>query len=162
MFVEAMGRERLFALLGGLPSRVNALVAPLSEAQLIWRPQRDEWSIKEVLCHLRDAEEIGGLRMRRIVTEERPFLPAFDQDAYARDRRYQEELTPTILPRYVEHRLGVLGLLREAPLEAWSRQGVHEEDGPVTLQEMAQRRADHDLGHLEQLRRLKEAALRAL
>src|SRR4051812_7531792 len=45
----------------------------------------ENWSVVEVLCHLRDAEARGLERMRAMRDENLPFLPAFDQDAWARD-----------------------------------------------------------------------------
>ena len=151
----------MIAVLGGIPSKVYTLIAPLSEAQLAWRPAEGEWSIKEVLCHLRDAAEVYGLRMQRIATEDNPFLPGYDQEAYARDRKYQEEIVPSVIMVFTEHRLATHTLLRKLPPEAWARTGVHEEAGPMTLEQMAERTVNHELEHLTHLRRLKEQALAA-
>src|SRR3990172_8420662 len=128
-----MERERIIALAAGFPSKVYAVVAPLSEEQLRWRPGGGEWSAKEVLGHLRDTAEVHSLRMQRIAAEDNPFLPSFDQEAYARDRKYQEDITPNVLLKYIEQRGEVLAFVRGLPQEAWSRPGTHEEDGAVTL-----------------------------
>ena len=150
-----MERERIIALLAGTPSKVYAVVAPLSEEQLRWRPNGDEWSAKEVLCHLRDTAEVHSLRMQRIAAEDNPFLPSFDQEAYARDRKYQEDITPTVLLKYIEQRGDILAFVRGLSQEAWSRPGAHEEDGAVTLQQIAERMVGHESEHLGQLRRLR-------
>ncbi|MBI2886809.1 MAG: DinB family protein [Chloroflexi bacterium] len=157
-----MDTQRMIPILGGMPSKVYGLVAQLTEAQLAWRPAENEWSIKEVLCHLRDAAEVYGLRLRRIAMEENPFLPAFDQDAYARDRDYQAEIAPAALMTYAQHRQATCDLLRALPQEGWSRAGVHEEAGQMTLREMAERVVNHELEHLEQLRRLRAKATAAV
>jgi len=152
-----MERERIIALLAGFPSKVYAVVAPLSEEQLRWRPDGGEWSAKEVLCHLRDTAEVHGLRMQRIAVEDNPFLPSFDQEAYARDRKYQEDITPNVLLKYIEQRGEVLAFVRGLPQEAWSRSATHEEDGAVTFQQIAERMVNHESEHLGQLRRLRAA-----
>lgn len=151
-----MNRDQLLARLAGFPSKVHSVIAPLSEEQLAWRPLPVEWSLKEVLCHLRDGEEVRLQRMRRVLQEDEPFLPAFDQEAYARDRRYQDELTPLVLPRLVEHRTAQVELLRSVPPDAWSRKGIHEESGPITLEDLATGGVNHDAEHLEQIRRLRK------
>src|SRR6187399_1179415 len=48
----------------------------------------ENWSVVEVLCHLRDAEERGLERMRAMRDAPAPMLPAYDQDAWARERNY--------------------------------------------------------------------------
>lgn len=154
-----MDNHRSIILLAGTPSKLHALMAGLSEEQLRRRPSQGEWSIKEVLCHLRDTTEIHELRMRRVVTEENPLLPAFDQEAYARDRKYQEEQTSTILPSFLEHRRAMVELVRGLPQDAWDRRGIHEETGPLSLRDLVQGAVNHDLEHLAQLRRLRDGVL---
>src|SRR3990167_339631 len=146
-----MERERIIARMAGTPSKIYAVVALLSEEQLRWRPDGGEWSTKEVLCHLRDTAEVHGLRMQRIAAEDNPFLPSFDQEAYARDRKYQEDITPNVLLKYIEQRGDILAFVRGLSQEAWSRPGTHEETGPVTLQEIAERLVNHESEHLGQL-----------
>lgn len=151
-----MTRDQLLARLAGYPSKLYSVIAPLSEEQLSWRPADGGWSVKEVLCHLRDGEEVRAQRMRRMVEENEPFLAAFDQEAYARDRKYRDELTPLVLPRLVEHRTAQVELLRLASPDAWARKGTHQESGPITLEDLATGAVNHDAEHLEQIRWLRE------
>lgn len=153
-----MERERTVVLVAGLPSKVWSIIAPLSEEELRWRPKEGEWSAKEVVCHLRDAAEIYGQRIRRMATEERPFLPAFNQEDYARERQYQDDIAQTVMQRYTEFHAATVVLLRALTADAWSREGVHEEDGPMTLQAMVERVVAHETAHLQQLRHLRDGA----
>ena len=157
-----MERERAIALLSGIPSKVWSVIAPLTEEQLRWRPGEGEWSAKEVVCHLRDAAEVYGERIRRTATEDRPLLPAYDQEAYARDRHYQEDIAPTAVQRYTEFHAPTVALLRTLSTAAWQREGVHEENGPMTLQAMVEHVVEHETGHVEQLRRLRDGARKAV
>jgi len=95
--------------------------------------------------------------MRRVVEEDGPFLSAFDQEAYARDRNYQEEITGLVLPALVEHRTAQVELLRSVSAEAWVRTGNHEESGVITLEELAMGGVTHDAEHLEQVKTLRNA-----
>src|SRR5438309_3404860 len=48
----------------------------------------ENWSVVEVVCHLRDAEERALERMRLMRDEDDPFLEGYDQEAWARERNY--------------------------------------------------------------------------
>ncbi len=156
-----MDASRAIRVLASTPAKVNTLVAPLTEAQVRWRPGPGEWSIKEVLCHLRDTAELHGARMRRVATEDNPTLASWDEGAAARDKRYQDDVTEAVLPAYVAHRWAAVELLTGLPPEAWQRPGVHASDGPLTLDSLVQGSVNHDVDHLAQLRRLKAGALAA-
>ena len=71
-------------------------------------------------------------------------------------------IRPALAFRLAEHRLATHTLLRGLPPEAWTRTGVHEEAGSMTLKQMAERVVNHELEHLEHLRRLKGAAMAAV
>lgn len=146
-------------LLASTPAKLNTLVAPLSEQQLRWRPSEGEWSMKEVLCHLRDTCKVHAERMRRVASEHNPTLPSWDEQAAARDHRYQDDMTEAILPAYTEARLAMVDLLSTLPAEAWLRPGTHAETGPLTLQSLVAGTVGHDRDHLAQLRRLRDGAI---
>src|SRR2546423_10014425 len=50
----------------------------------------ENWSVVEVVCHLRDAEERGLERTRAMRSENHPFMEGYDQDAWARERNYAD------------------------------------------------------------------------
>ncbi len=152
---------RIIALLAGYPAKVYSLVMPLAEEELRWRPQEGEWSLKEVVCHLRDSAERLGERLQRVATEDNPFLPAFDENALVHELNYQEALLPVVLMRYSEHRQVTLDLLRSLSATAWVRQGTHQERGPQTFREIAETMTNHEVDHLEQMRKLRREALAA-
>jgi len=54
----------------------------LSEEGLCRRPAPDEWSLKEIAAHLRDAEACFLERLRLIDSQDEPDLPNIDVDAY--------------------------------------------------------------------------------
>lgn len=147
-------REEVFGILGSTPDQVRQLVAGLSEQQLRFRPSPEEWSIKEVMAHLRDTTDLAQYRLRRILTEDNPLLPAFEPDKTARERNYMENPADQILPAFQERRRQLLEALRGLREADWQRTGVREGLGQMTLSEVVERMAEHDLNHLEQMRRV--------
>ena len=140
--------ERCLAVLAGVPAKVNALVAGLSEEQLRWHPEDGEWSVKEVLCHLRDSANLYNVRMQRIATRDEPYLPAWNQEEHAKG--YLAEDTALVLPALIENRLEIISFLRDLAPASWDRRGTHEETGIISLRAMLDRETLHELDHISQ------------
>src|SRR5215467_3458868 len=84
--------------LGRLPARVEALIGGHPEKELRRRPGPDEWSAKEIACHLRDSARIYHERLFLAATHDHPLLAGYDEAALARDSDYQHADTAAILP----------------------------------------------------------------
>lgn len=61
----------------------------LREEELRWRPGADEWSLKEIAAHLRDAEELALAQLLALVRGSPGPLPAWDVDVLPLERDYQ-------------------------------------------------------------------------
>jgi hypothetical protein len=150
-----MTRQQTIDALRALPGQIEELVQGLSEDALRWRPSPGEWSIKEVCCHLRDSSEIDGERIRRMLSEDDPLLPSYDQEALASERDYQNESMPLVLTAVRAFSGGLAYLLENLSEEEWQRTGRHEERGPISIAQYAQLLGDHARQHLEQIRALR-------
>jgi len=164
-----MTRQEIVDILRALPSQIEDLVQGLPEDALRWRPSPREWSIKEVCCHLRDFSEIGGERIRHMLSEDEPFLPSYDQEALARERDYQSERMPLVLTALRAFSGGLAYLLENLGEEEWQRTGRPEgplagmrsdavERGLISISQYAQLLADHGREHLEQIKALRGQA----
>jgi hypothetical protein len=157
-----MNRKRA-ALLARLEAVVNDLawaMAQFSPEQLNWEPAPGEWSAHAVLAHLRDVEEqVYGLRVRRILTEEHPALADFDEGAWHAEHYNPKEPIKRLLAKYRAARQKELALLRAAPESAWTRWGTHPAYGKVRLDWLAARIYVHALNHLVQILQIKEKLL---
>ena len=152
-----MSRQQIIDALRALPDQIEELVQGLSEDALGWRPSPGEWSIKEVCCHLRDSFEIDGERLRHILSENEPFLAAYDQEALAHERDYQNESMPLILTALRAFSGGIAYALEGLSEEQWQRGGRHEERGPISVGGYTEQQAEHVRAHLEQIRALQSA-----
>jgi DinB superfamily len=146
-------------IIGGMPVSVRRLAIDMTSEQLHRRPAEHEWSIVEITGHLVDKTEMWGERLRRIASEDRPFLPGFDQDAYVRDRRYQEQELEPLLARLTALSTALVGDLRALPPDAWKRMGVHEERGPLSLGDACRIYAISIPDHVRQITESRDAAL---
>lgn len=150
--------EEIIERVKGLPARIAVDIDGLSEAELSWRAAEGGWSVREVCGHLRDIGEWWVHRLHVMLTEDDPFLPDFDQEAFVRDGRYQEVEIAAILGEMTRLRLEVVDILSGLTPDGWERTGRHETRGRLTIRQAMDLVIQHDEGHLDQLRELKEKA----
>ncbi|MBI1845552.1 MAG: DinB family protein, partial [Candidatus Rokubacteria bacterium] len=74
---RAASIDERVARLARTPGEVEAAIAGRSEADLRRRPDATNWAAVEVVCHLRDVEELFQLRFHTIVALEEPRILAF-------------------------------------------------------------------------------------
>ncbi len=142
----------LLALLRSTPAALTGLLDPIPPSAWRQRPASGDWSVVEVLCHLRDVErEVDQPRLRRILTEDEPFLPAETPDDWASTRRYQDQDGPSALEEFATQRLETLDLLEPLSADQWGRKARHTLFGPTTLQELVSFNAEHDRLHVRQV-----------
>ena len=63
--------------------RTMELIHSIPEAKSDFRYTEGKWSVREVLCHMMDAERIFGYRALRFARNDRTELPGFDEKEYA-------------------------------------------------------------------------------
>src|SRR5688572_16890806 len=63
----------------------------LTEDSLRWRPAEDEWCLKEVAAHLRDAESLYQRQIELIAHEQEPRLPHEAIDVLPFENDYRGE-----------------------------------------------------------------------
>src|SRR5260370_937663 len=115
-------------------------------------PAAGEWSAVEVVGHINDKMQIWTSRVERILVEERPTLPASDQDALVREHNYLLA-DPDVLFEHLRQACERFATLVERiPISALQREGVHHEHGPITLRRCIELPLESAPEHLEQLR----------
>ena len=148
--------ERL-ARLARTPEEVAARLGGRTARALARRPGREAWAPTEIVCHLRDAEELFGERFATILTNDEPVLPrAGPADRWARERQYLRHDPLLALAHFRRRRGESLETLMALDPVAWQRGGEHPERGRVTIDMLVALMAWHDDNHLEQLTRALE------
>ncbi len=144
----------LIETLAATPETLTGLLRGIDEAQARSAVGGDEgWSVIEVICHLRDAEEIGLARMKAMRDQDNPQIIGFDQEALARERKYAEaDLAPT-LADFTRIRAEYVAALTALTPEEWQRPGHHNEIGDITILAQTIHRTYHDAIHCAQIAR---------
>ena len=152
--MDQRDKERLLWNLRSLPNELQDLIGDLDEDTLRWRPIPDKWSIKEIMCHLRDMEREAYLaRYRKMLGEDNPYLPNVDQNRIAHESDYINQDAKAALAEFKRLRDETIETLEGAPAESWSRGGTHETDGQMTIEQLVVRQIKgNDLNHLVQMK----------
>ena len=127
--------------------KTQAILAPLSAAQVNFRPKPDDWNILEVLGHIADAERVFAYRALCIARNDRTPLPSFDQDLYVANANFTQRALADLLDEFAVVRRATLSLLRTFDEAAWLRKGVAS-DNPISTRALAYIIAGHELHHV--------------
>jgi hypothetical protein len=106
-----------------------------------------------VVCHLADTEQRALARVRRMLGEDRPQLPGYDQAALAVERGYRQLDPRAELGRYERLRAEHLAVLESLDDAGWRRSGLHSEHGEMDVELYIAHVAAEDVDHLAQIAR---------
>jgi hypothetical protein len=152
--LEVLGHRDPLIVLSELVPWVTTRTETLDEAQLRRPEAPGKWSVIDVLQHLADSDLVMGFRIRMILTEDRPALQGYDQDAWARQFRYVETPLDVTLAQLRGMRAANLGLFHTLTASQLDRAGLHSERGPETVRHLLRLMAAHDLVHRRQIDRI--------
>lgn len=172
----ARPRELTLQRLAQTPDELERLVTVHGDVVLSRRPEPKAWSAKEILCHLRDVEELFQVRFHTIVALDEPAILVvgadpehlapwriggaiahpLDPNRWAEERQYARNDAREALGAFQRRRAEVLRLLNGLSDAEWQRGGFHLARGRRTLAQWAASLAAHDDNHLAQLERALE------
>ena len=141
------------SLLEKTPVLLETLLRDVPETILDWKPAPDRWSITEVLAHIFEIEQLYAERAKRIVVDNNPQLAhSLEPDSKSRQRTAAQYLREFLTARRAH-----LYFWHSLPSSAGARTGIHHQIGSVTLLQLLNELANHDLGHLRQIAELYRA-----
>jgi hypothetical protein len=145
------GKETL-KVLAATPKQLSSLLKGVPKTKLTKRPQKDKWSIAEILGHMADVEIVCSFRIRIILGANGTPIQGFDQDAWAQYSNYSKQDPSVSLEAYTINRKRNIHLLKSLPREMWDNYGMHSERGKETVTRVTEMLAGHDINHLNQIR----------
>jgi hypothetical protein len=130
-------------------------LAEITPEELDRRPPGSDWSAREVAHHLADSETTAYVRLRRLIAEDNPVIPDYDEEAFARRLHYDRPIEPSLeVLRSV--REASLQLLESLTPEEWQRSGTHSDSGPYSVDDWLRIYAGHSHDHADQIRRARQ------
>lgn len=150
-----MDKTRLISTVETTCKIIGNVLAGISQQEAAtWRDGDDGWTVLEVLCHLRDFDGFFYERAAMMVERDYPQLPAYDHEALAIERRYNEQNMQQVYCELVESRARFRTFLAGLTNEQWKRSGMHPERGHFTMVDALVQVVTHDITHLEQITRI--------
>jgi len=120
----------------------------LPDADLLKNYGPGKWSVRYILHHLADSETLSFYRIRRVISEPKQVIWAFDQDAWAKNLDYSTvplELAKSI---YLSSRQGVIYYARLHYENSHEITFVHSETGIRTLKDQFDLVVEHNRQHV--------------
>jgi hypothetical protein len=110
-----------------------------------------KWSVRYVLHHLADSESVLFYRIRRVISEPKQVIWAFDQNAWARKLDYST--VPLALARtvYVSSREGIIHYASLHYASSDEITFVHSETGIRTLKDEFDKVVSHNRRHVSDI-----------
>ncbi len=118
-----------------------------------YRDGGDGWTALEALGHLWDYEPVMYERARVTLEQDSPDLPGGDQEAMAREKRYNDQSPVQLAREWAQRRQPLVTLFEGVAEDQWSRPARHPRRGLMTLSDLLALVAWHDTNHLEQMTR---------
>jgi hypothetical protein len=137
------------------PIIIEKILQTANDDQMQWKPSPERWSISEVLAHLADTE-VKGFRERieQMLKSDSARLAEYDQEAIYKEGRYSQGKARDHLHNFCHERDRSLSFLRYIPASVGGRAADHSTIGKVTIDDLMNEWAFHDLGHIRQITEL--------
>jgi hypothetical protein len=155
--LDLLGDKEPLTVLRDTSDQLAAFVATTPAAVMLRPEAPGKWSMGQVLAHLADSDLVWGWRLRLILSQNRPALTGYDQDAWAERLGYADIDPKDSLMTFTCLRQGNLHQIERATPEDLDRVGVHVERGEESLRHQLKLYAGHDILHLNQLERIKQS-----
>jgi hypothetical protein len=152
---KASDTRPVAAILGeqaALAKEFDRLIAGKSRETLMQPDNDGGWGIVEIVSHLLDWEQVTHDRVHRILNEEHPHLPDFDDSLWAVEHHYRDNDPLAVLNDLREHRDALVAELEQLDEAEWQRPALLDGQGEITLHWLMNRVCDHDTKHLAQAR----------
>ncbi len=133
------------------PAQLEAVVQNLSDADLNTHFIEGEWTVAQNVHHLADSHMNSFIRLKLILTEDKPPLKPYLQEKWAElpDSHDLPVASSLALLKGLHERWCVL--LEQLQEEDWTRSGMHPEIGAVTPDDLLRIYAGHGEGHIDQI-----------
>jgi uncharacterized damage-inducible protein DinB len=156
--IEAEAKSSLKRL-EELTAQLFGELEELSLKQIEFKPAPQEWSIKQVICHLRDVDRIFRERADKMLEEDEPFLRGFNPEELAEESGYSRSIWEEALTEFQKRRTENITFFRELRITQWLKRAIHQERGSIGMIDVIGSLITQSEMHLEQIRNNKKLAI---
>ncbi|WP_293912084.1 DinB family protein [Deinococcus sp.] len=110
-----------------------------------------KWSIRQVMGHMADAEQVFGFRALWVARSDVSPLPGYDQDAWMAASDFSTQPLETLLNGFEAARRSNLLMLGGLDAATWTRRGLVD-DHAFSVRSLARMLLGHERAHLDVLR----------
>ncbi len=128
--------------------------AGITENELDHSAVAGEWTPRQIAHHLGDSEMMSAIRIRRLLTEDKPVIYGYDEKAFAEKLTSDRPIEPSLeAMRWA--RETCTQLLERMTEDDWGIVGTHTESGRYTTEDWLRIYVAHAHDHAEQITRAR-------
>ena len=123
-YIDRIASDDIVSALGAQLEETLPFLRGISEEKSLHRYAADKWSVRQVLNHVNDSEQVFVFRALWFARGFDSPLPSFEQDISAAAARADDFSWARHVAAFQGIREATLGFFRNLPTEAWTRSGV--------------------------------------
>jgi hypothetical protein len=150
-YVSKVAEENIIEALENQHQEMDVLFSSISDEMGLYRYEPGKWTIKELLGHLSDGEQVFAYRALRFASGDETPLPGFDQDPYVINGNANNTSMEDLLDEFLALRKASILFFKNLPAEAWQRVGTAS-DNPVSVRALAYIMVGHVRHHVQILK----------
>lgn len=124
----------------------------LDESTLYRTRTNGKWTVKEIIGHLYDTQEVWGKRIEKCNESPGFVFQSYNPEELVEERDYNKVSIEYILERYRIERALMIDSLSE---DSWFKEGFHPEEGIMRIKDLAEIIMSHEIHHIEQIEEIK-------
>jgi len=150
--------EQILEIMKAAPEQLAVIIADVDNSVLSTKPTPEEWSVKEIAAHMITTEAMFADMIRRLLeTDDLADLNTEGLPWQLHEGLGYEDMSAAELAEHFRsNRMELLELLTGLSPDLWSRRGIRVGHG-LTLLDVGCYIANHDLGHMAQIRHICHA-----
>jgi hypothetical protein len=142
--------EKYLDLLAGTLDHIDLITRDASEEQLHYKASKQDWSVRDILAHLRACSDVWGNSIEVMLADENPVLPDVHPRHWLKQTNYLDLRFRESFQTLASQRVKMLSVLRQLLFEDWGRSGVIG-GRKHTVFSQARRMAKHEAEHITQI-----------
>lgn len=146
-YVNPLKNDDLMSVLEKTHQKTQHLLRDIEESNGDYRYGSGKWSVKEVICHMLDAERVFCFRALTFARNDKTELPGFDENTYAPEANAAARTVAALAKEASQLRTTTLDLFKSFSEEMLKREGIAN-TGNFTVRGIGYIIAGHELHHL--------------